>query len=279
MTEVVFHRVLHVPQLRNSLLSVLYLTSKKDFRVVIEKDLVSFHRNNVLLFTASIVGNLAYLNGTTLRDPKLQALATSSHLPQTLELWHRRFSHINYGDLKQMIANGLVNGLNVDPSSSPDPICEPCIAGKQHRIVNKSATRSVVPLEIIHCDLHGPMPVRSPEGYRFFMVFVDDATRLWAVYFLKHKSDAPTGFWMFKAMIENATGKKIKVLHDDKEGGLSSNDFNARLKDCGIVRRFTMRAEPHSNGVAERAIQSIANDATAMLYESHLPSSFWSHAV
>lgn len=81
----------------------------------------------------------------------------------------------------------------------------------------------------MHCDLHGPMPVASPEGYRFFVVFVDDASRLWSVYFLKHKSDVPQAFWAFKAVIENATGRKIKVLHYDKEGGLSSNDFNAKL--------------------------------------------------
>jgi hypothetical protein len=169
-----------------------------------------------------------------------------------------------------------VTGLRIDDTSPPDPVCEPCIAGKQQRIINKTATRCQLPLGIVHCDLHGPMPVASPEGYRYFIIFVDDATQLWAIYFLRQKSDAPKAFWEYKAYIENATGHKVKVLHDDKEG---SNEFNARLKECGIIRRFTMRAEPHSNGVAERAIRSIANDATSLLYESQLPASFWSHAV
>src|ERR1700748_1730472 len=55
------------------------------------------------------------------------------------------------------------------------------------------------------------------------------------------------------------TGSSIKCLHDDKEGGLSSNAFNAQPRSFGIQRRFTMRAEPHSNGVAECAIRSIAD--------------------
>src|ERR1700749_1118761 len=99
---------------------------------------------------------------------------------------------------------------------------------------HSQVSRSEVPLAIVHCDLHGPMPVHSPEGCRFFVVFVDDATRLWAVYFLKHKSNAPTAFWTFRAAMENATGRRIKVLHDDKEGGLSSNEFNAELQESGI---------------------------------------------
>src|SRR6202012_4504336 len=280
--ELEFHKVLHVAALRNNLLSVLYLTSKKGFSVLIEKDTMSFHFNGHLYFTATHRGGLAHLDGTTLRNPSYstpQALAALSLLPLTLELWHRRFSHINYTDLKHMIASKLVTGLKIDSSPSPDPVCEPCIAGKQTRIVNKTATRTTVPLAIVHCDLHGPMPVRSPEGHRFFMVFVDDATCLWAVYFLKAKSDAPAAFWAYKATFEKQTGQKVKVLHDDKEGGLSSNEFNAKLNECGILRHFTMRAEPHSNGVAERAIRSLANDATSMLYESQLPASFWNKAV
>jgi gag-polypeptide of LTR copia-type len=40
--QVVFHRVLHVPQLQNNLLSVLYLTSKEGFRVVAENQSMFF---------------------------------------------------------------------------------------------------------------------------------------------------------------------------------------------------------------------------------------------
>ena len=40
-----------------------------------------------------------------------------------------------------------------------------------------------------------------------------------------------------------------------------------------------MRNEPHSNGIAERAIGVLSNRATSLLHESHLPSSFWPKAV
>ena len=172
--EVVFHKVLHVPQLCNSLLSVLYLTAKQGFSVSIDAYTMSFKHNGSLLFTASMQGNLAYLDGTTLRNTVTNALtsstssSSSSLLPLSLELWHRRFSHINYPDLRRMIDKQLVSGIKLDSNASPDPVCEPCIAGKQVRIVNKTATRSSTPLAIVHCDLHGPMPVATQEGYRYF---------------------------------------------------------------------------------------------------------------
>ena len=249
--EVVFHRVLHVPQLQNNLLSVLYLTSKKGFRVPVEKQTMNFERDGVLLFTASQHGQLAYLDGTTLHPNSALSTTSISLLPLTLDLWHCCFGHMNVNEVKRLSSSNVVCGMRIDSPGHPDPVCEPCIAGKQHRIINRTATRSTVPLEIVHCDLHGPMPVTSIQGHRYFIVFVDDATRLWGLFFLKSKSDAAEAFLTFRAEMEKQTGHTVKCLHDDKEGGLSSNTFNAKLRELGITRRFTMCAEPHSNGVAE----------------------------
>src|SRR5262249_18588771 len=125
-----------------------------------------------------------------------------------------------------------------------------------------------------------PMNVQAfQSGQKYFMVFVDDYSCHWTIFPLTNKSQAPEAFYQYKAMMELQTGHKIKCLHDDKEGGLSSNEFNSKLQNWGITQRFTMRNEPHSNGVAERAIRSVSDTATAMLHESNLPSSFWAKAV
>jgi hypothetical protein len=277
--DVVFHKVLHVPKLHNNLLAVLHLTSKKQFKVVIEGDVMQFMRDGQVVLTASVQAQLAYLDGYT-NLTHTHTAHTASLLPLTMDLLHRRLGHISFATLKQLLVSKAVTGLHLEDTSAADPVCEPCIAGKQHRTVNKTASRTSVPLAVVHCDLHGPMPVQSVNGgFKYFIVFVDDATRLWAVYFLRSKGHAPEAFYAFKAVIEKQTGYAIKCLHDDKEGGLSSNAFNAKLREWGITRRFTMRAEPHSNGVAERAIRSIADASTASLYEAHLPGSFWQQAV
>src|ERR1700742_3911264 len=150
--EVVFHRVLHVPSLQNNLLSVLYLTSKQGLQVVAENHTMRFECEGTLLFTATQHGQLAYLDGSVLHPHVAMSAASASLLPLTLDLWHRRLAHTPEAVLKHLLANGNVIGLHIDSSVSSDPVCEPCIAGKQHRIINKTATRSTVPLEIVHCD-------------------------------------------------------------------------------------------------------------------------------
>ena len=143
--------------------------------MVIQKGVMEFEKDGSIIFTASLRGGLAYLDGYINRP---SAALSASLLPLTLDLWHRRLAHINYVSLKRLLSDRVVTVIHLDDASAPDPVCEPCIAGKQQRIVNKTATRSTTPLEIVHCDLHGPMPVQSvKDGYKYFMVFVDDATR------------------------------------------------------------------------------------------------------
>lgn len=50
------------------------------------------------------------------------------------------------------------------------------------------------------------MPVQTPEGYCYWMTFIDDATRYWVVAYLKRKSDVFAAFKSFKAYAEKALG-------------------------------------------------------------------------
>lgn len=75
------------------------------------------------------------------------------------------------------------------------------------------------------------------------MHFVDDASRYWCLYLLKQKSqtlEAFKAFKAFKAHMELATGRKVKVLHDDKGGEFMSWAFEEFCTGSGIQRRHTM---------------------------------------
>jgi transposase InsO family protein len=274
-----FHKVLHVPNLQNNLLSVLYLTKHKQYTVSIVGSKMSFSHGGSTLFTATVNdNNTALLNGITI--PMTECAGLVSTCPLDISLWHRHLGHLNFTDVQHLISKELVSGITIKISTPPDPICEPCIAGKQHRIINKRATsRSTIALSLIHSDLHGPLPVRTQEGYRYWITFIDDATRLWIVSFLHAKSEAFTAFKCFKQFAENLTDKRIKCLRDDKGGEYISNEFDNFLTEAGISRQHTVRNEPHQNGVAERANRTLAEGATTLLAESNLPASFWSHAI
>src|SRR5215510_3977976 len=274
-----FKNVLHVPDLKINLFSVLHATVHKGFNVSIVGPRMFFCHQVSLLFTATASGRntTALLDGVT--EPMTEFAGLISTCPLDLTLWHRRFAHLNFSDVKQLVLRELVTGIDIKSSTPPDPICEPCISGKQHRVVNKTASRATELLFLIHSDLHGPLPVRTPEGYRYWVTFIDDATRLWALYLLREKSDTFHAFKSFKAYVENLTDKRIKTLRDDKGGEYMSNEFGKFLEEAGIARQHTVHNEPHQNGVAERANRTFAEGATSLLAESHLPASFWGYAV
>ena len=124
-----FQNVLHVPDLRNNLLSVLYLTQNKNYIVTIEKDKLYFRQNGSLLFTASVnAHNSAYLDGHAVPF-QYAALASTCQLDRTL--WHRRFAHLNHASIKELIGKELVQGMIITSQTPPDPICEPCICEGQ----------------------------------------------------------------------------------------------------------------------------------------------------
>ena len=74
-----FSRVLHVPDLRNNLLSVLFLTRHKGFTVHIGASQMSFERpTGTPLFTATIDdSNAAFLDGSTVPLAEYASAATT----------------------------------------------------------------------------------------------------------------------------------------------------------------------------------------------------------
>ena len=135
LRPVEFSNVLHVPQLRNNLLSVLYLTRHKAFSVVILETVMSFLRDGVVLFCAAVnASNCAYLEGSTIpfSPPCLISALSTSTLPLDTTLWHRRLCHHHFGGIERILKQNLVSGLVLQSQSPPDPICEPCLAGKMH---------------------------------------------------------------------------------------------------------------------------------------------------
>ncbi|KAF7776742.1 hypothetical protein Agabi119p4_5135 [Agaricus bisporus var. burnettii] len=94
-------RVLHVPALRSNLLSCLYLARNKGFNITISSHSIDFKHKGTTLFTATIhSNNSAELDGSTLTSETAFSVST---LPVDLSLWHRRFIHHNYADVKSMI--------------------------------------------------------------------------------------------------------------------------------------------------------------------------------
>lgn len=136
-----------------------------------------------------------------------------------------------------------------------DEVCEGCIYGKMHRLpFPKSAWRARAPLELVHADICGPTRTPSLGNKRYFLLFVDDFTRMTWVYILEQKSEAFTKFMHFKAFVEKQSGYELKCLRIDRGGEFIYKPFMNYCKDEGIQRQLTVRHTPQQNGVAEKKI-------------------------
>jgi transposase InsO family protein len=108
------------------------------------------------------------------------------------------------------------------------------------------------PLEIVHTYLCVPTRTKILQGERYFMLLIDDYTRMTWVTFLKNKSEASEKFKEFKVLVENETDLKIKCLRSYNGGEFIANEFEELCEAHGIRRQYSTTRTPQQNGVVER---------------------------
>jgi transposase InsO family protein len=135
------------------------------------------------------------------------------------------------------------------------------------------------PLEIMHIDLVGPTTTKSLKGDKYFMLLVDDYTRMIAVCFLKNKSEAFENFKIYKEMVENEMDSKIKCLRSYNGGEFTSKEFMDYCNSHGIKRQFFVARTPQQNGVVERKNMTVQEMAQTMLMDSKLTDIFWTQTM
>ena len=134
--------------------------------------------------------------------------------------------HLNFDNLVRVSKKEVVRGLPkiVKPLNS---VCRHCQHEKQTKASFKRKEHMTShPLEIVHTDLCGPTRTKILQGEYYFILLIDDYTRMTWVTFLKEKSESFTKFKIFKAMVENEANQKIKCFRSDNGGDFTSNEFN-----------------------------------------------------
>jgi hypothetical protein len=96
---------------------------------------------------------------------------------------------------------------------------------------------------------------------------------------LKTKDEVFSKFKEFKALIENLSERKIKILRSDNGGEYTSKEFVNFCKDVGIKRELTTPYNPQQNGVAERKNRTILEAVKTMIHDQDLPMCLWAKAA
>ncbi|KAI8424616.1 hypothetical protein MSG28_003049 [Choristoneura fumiferana] len=269
--DIVVQNVLCVPNITTNLLSVSQLINKGNKVEFNDESCKIFNKKGDLVATASLMNGVYKLN---MPENTTVAMAASA------DTWHRRLGHVNSAYMNKM--QNAVEGFNlqgkVDHISKAS--CKVCCEGKQCRLpFPNEGNRSDTLLNIVHTDICGPMEVESIGGSRYYLLFVDDFSRMAFIFFIKNKSEALKCFKEFKAKVENQLGKKIKILRSDNGREFCNNQFDDYLKESGIIHQRSNNYSPEQNGLCERLNRSVVEKARCLLYDGGLSLEFWAEAA
>jgi hypothetical protein len=138
------------------------------------------------------------------------------------------------------------------------------------------------PLEVIHTDsCHVPVP--SIKGFKDFVTFTDEATRMSFVYYLPNKKQSTflEIFEIFKEGVKlhfYSKGYKIKSVR--MEGG---SEYQATLKRLLVEKEIETdiitHYSPESNGISERLNRTLLDMARTMLFGANMPNKLWAQAI
>ena len=263
--------VLVCPDITKSLLSVSKLTADYPCSFTFDSDgvIVKDKQTKQLLTRGSRTRDLYVLD-----NPQFTAFYSSRQQVATDGIWHQRLGHPHNEILHQLSTS---NAIVMNKTSSH--MCDACQLGKTCKLpFSASDFVSSRPLERIHCDLWGPSPVVSSQGFRYYVIFIDNFSRFTWFYPLKLKSDFFSIFILFQQLVENLFMSKIANFQCDGGGEFTSATFVSHLGNCGIKQLISCPYTPQQNGLAERKHRHITELGLAMMFQSRVPQYLWVEA-
>lgn len=267
--------VLHVPTLGINLVSTPQLTSKKGSCWEGEHFAYVYDPQGRVILRGHKLDGMYRLDCQLKRNQnaKVHVAAVCA------DTWHRRLGHVGHSTLQQIVRSGVVRGLEeVTVAKKPKP-CEVCAESKLTRAhFPRSSNRARHPLDIVHSDTMGPLPVRGLEDELYVVTALDDFTGYAETLLVRSKSDAAATLVDLLVRWQRQTSRKLKILRTDQ-----GTEFKGVLAQyCtrkGITRQVSTAYSPEQNGRAERLNRTLIERARALLLEHRLPKAVWSEAI
>ncbi|GJW71721.1 zinc finger, CCHC-type containing protein [Tanacetum coccineum] len=170
-------------------------------------------------------------------------------------LWHARLGHVHFKRMHDMSKDGLILAFDIDTEK-----CKTCMLTKITKKPFQNVKRETEVLELIHGgDLH---VTPSLGNKKYFVTFIDDASRFCYVYLLHTKDDALDKFKVFKTEVELQQGSQIKRFRTDRGGGYMDTLY---FQSVCIIHETTAPYTPQQNGISERKNRVLKEMVNSML--------------
>jgi hypothetical protein len=198
---------------------------------------------------------------------------------------HNRWGHPSIDKMKNGLRLKSVVGSNTTYSNIKDyemPVCMTCLKGRMKvDTTTKSETdkSNIENLQIICTDIKGPLPKYSIHKNKWFILFVCAKTNFMAVYFMKDKTETLEKLKLFKLEYPDMFGYKMKTLQCDQDKMFTENELKKWCVKNGVNLQTSPPYHHASNGLAERAIQTVMDKTRTIMSQNDAPEGYWEEAV
>ncbi|GJS53216.1 zinc finger, CCHC-type containing protein [Tanacetum coccineum] len=160
--------VLHVPNIRKNLVSSSVLNNC-GYKQVIESNKFVLSKHGVFIGFGYLSNHMFRLN--IVNDNIGSAFMSTSKLNDSI-LWHARLGHVHFKRMQDMSKDGLIPAFDMDTKK-----CKTCMLTKITKKPFQNVKCETEVLELIYSDLCDLHVTPSLSNKRYFVIFVDDASR------------------------------------------------------------------------------------------------------
>ncbi|GJV27571.1 zinc finger, CCHC-type containing protein [Tanacetum coccineum] len=259
--------VLHVSNIRKNLVSCSVLNNY-GYKQVIESNKFVLSKHGVFIGFGYLSNHMFRLN--IVSDNIGSAFMSTSKLNDSI-LRHARLGHVHFKRMQDMYKDGLIPAFDINTEK-----CKTCMLTKITKKPFQNIKRETEVLELIHsdlCDLHA---TPSLGNKKYFVTFIDDASRFCYVYLLHTKDEALDKFKVFKTKVKLQQGSLIKRFRTDRGGEYMDTLY---FQSIGIIHETTALYTPQQNGISERKNRVLKEMVNSMLSYLGLSQGFWGEAM
>ena len=241
----ILYGVLYVPNLTANLISLHHLGPDLRCRILFDDGICFF----IDKISGKETGQFEARDGLYQVDlPGIsgqQGITSFSAASSTSETLNKLFfKHCQLGHPSMKMLHVMFPDLCKTLNNS-SLVCEACQLSKQRRISFPfQGIRSEIPLYRIHSDIWGPSPSKGLRGSCWFIIFIDDCTRLTWVYTMKNKSKSSVIISSFIKLIQNQFGTTPKRFRSDNARDYFNSQVTKFFESVGIVHESSCLYTP-----------------------------------
>lgn len=267
------NNLLHAPHISHNLLSVYQFSKDNNCFIVFDSHgfVIQDKVTHQILYKGPChQGLYPLLNSSRGESHQANLCSTSSTM-----LWHQRLGHPS-----STLFLPLIKQLALPVPKLAQVQCTSCHVAKSHKLqFPLSVSHSSVPFQLVHADVWGPSPIPSFQGFKYYLLLIDDCTRYSWLFPLHYKSQVKDKLVQFKAFVSTQFKTSIQIVRSDNGGEFINNYLLTLFLNAGMLHQTSCPHTPEQNGVVERKHRHLIETTVTLLHQAGLPLKFWLEAL